>query len=151
VARLGHTESRYVQRAETGRRTKKLTAFARWQRQGGYAKTCKVCQDIWQQCCEQIGEQLPFKRCSDCPATELLPGNVIAWEVYARCWNQVIVAGTGQVLGLNISAVYRVMESMDVPKDRHMEVLDKVNLVHSIIFPIKKEDDSGHDPDSSAR
>jgi hypothetical protein len=44
------------------------------------------------------------------------------------------------------------MESMDVPKEQHTDVLDKVNLVHSITFPIKKEDDGGaNDPNPSAR
>lgn len=100
----------------------------------------------------QAVESAKFQRCADCPAVELMPGNIVAWEVYARCWNQVIVAGLGTVLGINISAIYQVMASMDVPKEQHTDVLDKVNLVHSITFPIKKEDDGGaNDPNPSAR
>jgi hypothetical protein len=143
MARFGDAEGRHLQRAKAGGRTKKLTAFARWQKQGGYAKTCQVCQDVWAQCCTEIHEEIPFQRCADCPNMELLPGNFTVWEVYARCWNQVIVAGMGTVLGINLSAVYLVMDSLDVPKDRHTEILDKLNLIHGIIFPMKKEDDGG--------
>jgi hypothetical protein len=69
----------------------------------------------------------------------LEPGNHTAWDVYERCWNQVIVAGMGQVIGIHIEAVYRVMESLDVPKSRHIEIIDKINLIHTVIFPGKKE------------
>jgi hypothetical protein len=70
----------------------------------------------------------------------LEPGNHAAWDVYQRVWNQVIVAGMGTVIGVQLDAIYRVMETLEVPKERHMDVIDKVNLIHSIIFPVKKED-----------
>ncbi len=57
----------------------------------------------------------------------------------------------GQVIGLRLDAIYRVMESLDVPKDLHTDTIDKVNLIHGIIFPIKKEGDSGDDPNTTAR
>ena len=75
-----------------------------------------------------------------CPAVLLEPGNHAAWDVYQRVWNQVIVAGMGTVIGVQLDAIYRVMETLEVPKERHMDVIDKVNLIHSIIFPVKKED-----------
>ena len=97
-----------------------------------------------------VGESMEFRRCSDCPATDLLPGNVPAWETYARCWNQVITIGNSfdgseTIIGLQLDSVYRVMESMDIPREQHTDVIDKVNLIHGIIFPIEKRRHDGPD------
>jgi hypothetical protein len=31
------------------------------------------------------------------------------------------------------------MESLDVPKDEHLDTIDKINYIHAIIFPVKKK------------
>jgi len=72
----------------------------------------------------------------------LEPGNHTAWDVYQRVWNQVIVAGLGTVIGVQLEAVYRVMETLEIPKERHMDTIDKVSLMHAIIFAVKKKGES---------
>jgi hypothetical protein len=53
------------------------------------------------------------------------------------------VAGMNStVIGLQLDAVYRLMETLEVPKDRHVEIIDKVNLIHSTLFPAKKDGES---------
>jgi hypothetical protein len=142
VAFRRHAARRYLQRTEEGIRNKKLVEFARWQKQGGYLKTCQICQDIWKQVCRDLAESHPFGRCDGCPAVVLEPGNHTAWDVYQRVWNQVIVAGLGTVIGVQLEAVYRVMETLEIPKERHMDTIDKVSLMHAIIFAVKKKGES---------
>jgi len=95
---------------------------------------------------------MEFQKCSDCPATELLPGNLDTWLVYARCWNQVIVAGLGTVIGLRLDAVYRIMESLEIPRHLQLDIVDKVSLLHSTTFPIEeKKDKNGNHSNPSHR
>jgi hypothetical protein len=92
-----------------------------------------------------VVEDTHFERCKDCPAVVLDPGNIPAWETYQRCWNQVVTIGgglTGQhIIGLQLAAVFRVMEALEIPPRLHTDTIDKVNLIHGLIFPIENKED----------
>ena len=105
---------------------------------GGFGKTCEVCQRIWKQVCRDVNEPHPFAPCEQCPAVALTPGNYIVWTIYERVWNQFLVVGMGTVIGVQIDAIYRVMDSLDVPKDEHLDIIDRINLIHPIMFPQEK-------------
>jgi hypothetical protein len=78
-----------------------------------------------------------FGHCGACPRVDLFPENVLAWELYTRCWNQIITVGMGEVIGLNILAVYRLMESAGVHKDDELRMLDKLLAMHDVSFKLK--------------
>lgn len=74
-----------------------------------------------------------------------MPANHAAWEVYTRCWNQVISVGLGEILGLSIPALYLVMHSLGVRGDDEIEVLDKVLICYDRITAAKKTKGEGTD------
>ena len=105
-----------------------------------------MCKEIWETFSKPLG--LEWEVCKDCLACDLMPENVLAWEIYARCGTQVIVSGglAGQVLGINVLAVYRVMESFQVPTEEEISLLDKILSLHSTYFPMKEGSDGTRRP-----
>jgi hypothetical protein len=80
----------------------------------------------------QDPDLLKWHPCSDCKSVTLLPENFLAWEIFKRCWTQVITIGMGEVIGVNILAVDRLMDIMDVEHADKADVLDKVLAAHVV-------------------
>jgi len=120
---------------------------------GGYKETCKVCHEIFDQFVADgdIPHGSVFKQCDNCPAVELQKDNFAAWDVYTRCWNQVICAGMGDIIGVNLLAVYRVMQSLKIREDDELQVVDKVILLHDKIHGKKKDSNVAQRTSATAR
>lgn len=73
----------------------------------------------------------------------LVERNRIAWEVYQRCWNQVVTVGMGEVIGLHIPALYLLMDTLRVPDEDRLALLDKLTLLHDTFFPVRKKESQG--------
>jgi len=76
---------------------------------------CGVCQEIHR----NKGTEPP---CFDC-MPPLLRENTVLFEIYHLVANQVIVAGMGEVLDLNICAVEIALDRFEVPEELRIKYM----------------------------
>jgi hypothetical protein len=113
-------------------------AFVRWQLAGGFEKTCGRCQEIYEQFNPDDPELKRWIPCDQrpgetCPRVDLDPANFLAWDIFSRTLNQVIVAGmAGEILGVNILAVGFVMDLYEIEQAERRDLFDKVLAAHSV-------------------
>ena len=72
-----------------------------------------------------------------------MEGNEKAIETYRYVKDQVITAGMGQPIGLNLLAVQFVMELLEVPPDEQEITLDKVLSAWHHIASIERAEHEG--------
>jgi len=92
--------------------------------------TCERCKEI-----QKIANDI--RDCSLCPKPDgLLPENINAYEIYLLVRTQFIVAGMGDVIGLNYSAVLETIKLYIDDDSERRDVFEKV--VYLSQFDLKK-------------
>ena len=81
---------------------------------------------------------MKIRDCRACPVftskPEVLPGNLRAWELYQLVGTQVRVAGMGEVIGLDHTAVLAVFALYDLKGEEAIDIFEKLIVLHGLFM-----------------
>ncbi|MHC1788517.1 MAG: DUF1799 domain-containing protein [Solidesulfovibrio sp.] len=123
-------------RGRAGGGEKKLSSLGEWLAEKGRT-SCEDCRRAYAPTRWDTPADKERKRdgppCSTC-RPEVRPGNAEAYAIWARCSGQLIFAGMGQAVDINILAVMGLMDRIGIPFEEQDELLMKVQMLSGIVL-----------------
>lgn len=64
----------------------------------------------------------------------LKPANLAAWAVWRLVDDQLIIAPSGHIVAVNISAIDTACKMLSINKERHPEVVEKIKVIKQVFY-----------------